>query len=94
MVTTLGKVLNKIKSNLPSIYMETAFLANAVSVKIQSIHAKMLCVYMRDSCAAETFTSESFYLHTNVWQYIQTSNNMWDSLCRTLQVSSIPGPTH
>lgn len=42
MVATLGKVLNKIKSNLPSVYMEAVFLANSVYVKAQSIHAKVL----------------------------------------------------
>ena len=32
MVTTLGKVLNKIKSSLSSIYMKVVFLANSVYV--------------------------------------------------------------
>lgn len=53
MVTTLGKVLNKIKSSIPSIYMEAVFLAISVYVEIQSIHAKTLCIYVQDlgSCS-------------------------------------------
>lgn len=42
MVTSLGKVLNKIKSNLSSIYMKVVFLADAVYVKTLSIPAKVL----------------------------------------------------
>lgn len=42
MVTTLGKVLTKIKSSLSSIYMKVVFLANSVYVKTLSIPAKVL----------------------------------------------------
>ena len=42
MVTSLGKVLNKIKSNLSSIYMKVVFLVDAVYVKTLSIPAKVL----------------------------------------------------
>lgn len=47
MVTTLDKILNKIKSSLLSIYMKVVFLANSVDVKIQGIHAKNALIYMR-----------------------------------------------
>lgn len=62
-MTTLGKVLNRIKSSLPSIYMERVFLAISVYDEIQN---KMLCIYVQDlgSCSD---TSRCFSLYLDVW---------------------------
>lgn len=56
MVTTLGKLLNRRKGNLPPIYRDVTFPADSANIKIQSIRAKM--------GSAQTLTNRSFFLST------------------------------
>lgn len=66
MVTTLGKVLNKIKSSIPSIYMEAVFLAISVYVEIQSIMQKCSVFMFKTWALAQTQTGV-FFLYLDIW---------------------------
>lgn len=77
MVTTLGKVLSKIKNNLPSVYIEVVFLANSVYIKIQSSHAEMLCIYMQGlGSHCRHLHTGVFFLYRNVLRDIRKSNSI------------------
>lgn len=97
MVTTLGKVLNKIKSTVPSIYMETVYLAISVYVKIQSIHTKMLCTYEQDLGSCSDTNRYFFPLLRYLVEHSKVKGHKghsWWLVCSAhRRVSRIPVPT-